>query len=987
MDVFRKHIKTCNSGNKQSIKCLDPSCKLLFRTHSQMVTHLEETHKIDLGINYFSFASIDEFFHWKQEEERNAYVMFVKDRGSTEVKAGTTHYYVCKFDVRARAHSVPKTPRKKFGGESLLNTDCPARMFVTVNTEGAVHVKYISKHNHELKFKHVKHYRWHEDTKNYINLLLEKEIPAKKVKEEIAPNGVDSISSHPVKEDFISTTQISKMNYEFKMKKRLNKNDAVSVQLLVQSLASKDKDSVLLYKPQGKPMEVGDPSVDNILSDPDLFVLGLQNDRQRQEMIKGCEKILVVDATHSTNIYDFYLVNLVVPDEYGVGYPVAHFLTNKVDTATMTAFYRAIKLKSSNLKVNSYITDDDPALYNSFADVFGPEPIHLLCKWHVKRSWKAQLHNKVKDQELRTLISKCLYLLIEEKNVESFSVMLEKFLSAFKGHCPDFCQYFSSYYCHRVEKWAMCFRNFDHGDTDTTMYCESLHNKIKTVYLGRKFNRRADDLVNIMLKLDDDIHLALLYKRLTEEPPLGKRHKENTRHMKGSLILDEDVILKGSEYLIKSQSRKDTHYTVNVISSVCTEPAVCYIKCDKSPCTHLCCHMYTCSCDDVNALCKHIHKVHSVIMIKNSSDNEDIDTPYDPLELTLNEITLFDPPPLENSSRNDNSLEKLLSSCKKQMSELQLILNNEQTHSLVPHVDKTLKLLVSECKGLISSATSFPPPPTMTQNSVPPNQKLKTQESQSLYRTTKKKGEWRKNHKLFTCDSEKTLIHSALIHTQNPKNFTKTIPSVEAVTESLFVEGPYEIKLYHVKSLDYHISAVDEKMLSQVVPDFQRGWLYDCVIYTHTIRISSHVPNVFIVDPCVSQCIQSAQRDSLRNINVSEFEKMFIPCNPTGDHWVLMVAYPLTKVIEFVDPRSNSIGSQYHQFIGHWVRALSKKLGTSASEWKVYVPKHTEQSDSHNCGVFVSWYVDQILNNLSINTELNTNAYRLNMYQVLMGSF
>ncbi|XP_072156029.1 uncharacterized protein [Bemisia tabaci] len=176
--------------------------------------------------------------------------------------------------------------------------------------------------------------------------------------------------------------------------------------------------------------------------------------------------------------------------------------------------------------------------------------------------------------------------------------------------------------------------NFDHGDTDTTMYCESLHNKIKTVYLGRKFNRRADDLVNIMLKLDDDIHLALLYKRLPEEPPLGKIHEENTRHMKGSLILDEDVsCLSGSEYLIKSQSQKDTRYTVHVISPVCTEPAVCYIKCDKTPCTHLRCHMYTPSCDDVNALCKHINEVHSVIMMKNNCcDNEDIHTPGDPLD-------------------------------------------------------------------------------------------------------------------------------------------------------------------------------------------------------------------------------------------------------------------------------------------------------------------------------------------------------------------
>lgn len=116
-------------------------------------------------------------------------------------------------------------------------------------------------------------------------------------------------------------------------------------------------------------------------------------------MLRGCKDILVIDATHSTNKYDFHLVNLIVPDEFGIGYPVGHFITNKVDTPTMTPCFRAIKDKCPDLNVNVFITDDDLALYNSVTNVF-PDAIHLLCTWHVKRAWKKNLREKVKDTAL-----------------------------------------------------------------------------------------------------------------------------------------------------------------------------------------------------------------------------------------------------------------------------------------------------------------------------------------------------------------------------------------------------------------------------------------------------------------------------------------------------------------------------------------------------------------------------------------------------------
>ena len=63
----------------------------------------------------------------------------------------------------------------------------------------------------------------------------------------------------------------------------------------------------------------------------DTFLLGLQTKEQSVVMNASCNKILCVDSTHCTNRYDFYLINLVAPDEFGRGYPVAHFITNRQD--------------------------------------------------------------------------------------------------------------------------------------------------------------------------------------------------------------------------------------------------------------------------------------------------------------------------------------------------------------------------------------------------------------------------------------------------------------------------------------------------------------------------------------------------------------------------------------------------------------------------------------------------------------------------------
>ena len=111
---------------------------------------------------------------------------------------------------------------------------------------------------------------------------------------------------------------------------------------------------------------------DEIDVNGDLFVLGIQTKEQRDMFIKGSQKILCIDATHSTNRYGFALVTLLVPDEFGKGYPEIK------------------KRCPPDFTSNACMTDDDNSGWNALTSVFG-EWRHLLCKWHIHRAWTRKL--------------------------------------------------------------------------------------------------------------------------------------------------------------------------------------------------------------------------------------------------------------------------------------------------------------------------------------------------------------------------------------------------------------------------------------------------------------------------------------------------------------------------------------------------------------------------------------------------------------------
>ncbi|GBM95118.1 hypothetical protein AVEN_46314-1 [Araneus ventricosus] len=412
------------------------------------------------------------------------------------------------------------------------------------------------------------------------------------------------------------------------------KDDSTSVVSVVECLRKEPYDPILIFKLQNSTTLYGPSDLDYLPTSQTSFALGFQTEHQRDMLVSNSDKVLRIDSTHKTNQHDFYLINLIVPDNYGKGCPVAHFITNYLDINTMICLFSSLKVKIPGLNVNCIMTDDDQNTFEAFNVVFGPNIRHLLCKWHVFRAWSRQLYAKVSNKQLVKEMKVRLKELLNVKERDAFEKLLAEFENIHFTKSPEFVDYFKKHYCNRVQLWSASYRNFPHASTETNNYCESFHNQLKTVYFQRKFNRRIDRLIRTVLDMETESYLSYKYKEINHMPfkTHSNRHIKD-RHAKSREIVDNGVIqLTSTSWLVRSQS-KEVEYSVTQINDICPSSDFCFIKCLEVSCMGLCSHLYQCNCQDLksNNLCKHIHKIHSQKMkgkITFQSDNFQVEESF-----------------------------------------------------------------------------------------------------------------------------------------------------------------------------------------------------------------------------------------------------------------------------------------------------------------------------------------------------------------------
>jgi len=261
----------------------------------------------------------------------------------------------------------------------------------------------------------------------------------------------------------------------------------------------------------------------------------IQTEFMRDMMRKHGAKIVCMDSTHGTNLYQFLLISILVIDEHGEGLPVAWAISNKEDTNVLTEYLSAVKERTENVTPKIFMSDDAEAFYNAWKNVFGSseETKRILCLFHIDRAWRKKLKELIKDKQEVGEVYHQLRALLTEREKGKFHVLLQQFASLMKVKHPSFFTYFSNTYAHRAPIWATCYRVGTIANTNR--HLEAFHRKLKVVYLNNKQNRRLGSLLHILLKIAHDT-IFEAFRKCEVGKVTHRKCEINRRHSKAEKI-------------------------------------------------------------------------------------------------------------------------------------------------------------------------------------------------------------------------------------------------------------------------------------------------------------------------------------------------------------------------------------------------------------------------------------------------------------------
>ncbi|KAK3924323.1 Methionyl-tRNA formyltransferase [Frankliniella fusca] len=666
---------------------------------------------------------------------------------------------------------------------------------VVITETGSVEVKYYPTHNHVLQVADLKHQPLNDATNSYIDKHIALGASPRKILKTLRGDKFARVNRNSsqklTRNDFINLKTLRERKRLMVAAKSLSANDAEAVKMLFERLVEEEYNPVLIYKPYKAELQHGPQSAINLPQE--VFMLGLQSKEQADMMRMASQTILIVDATHDMDQYGCKLLNVVGVDELNRGYPLAHLISSKMDEHTLKYFFEALRLRLPDLEINCVITDDDPALINSMNMGFQELIRHILCDWHFKRTMQAQLHSKVKETELEDQMFKELCVIIDLPQESEFKLTLKAFINKYENgkKTKSFVDYFKTYCLKKRMQWAKCYRRFPHGNVETTMYVESFHNILKTIYLKRKPNKRIETLVNLLLEVEEDYYTRRQTTICTVAPREQYFQYISERHLKGVNIPCDDVQEydeNGSKYwIIESQSIPGVQYKVFRNSDTCTQPGMCFFQCHATDChDNLCAHMYMCTCPDDILLCKHIHKVHSKFYTSQDNNlflSDEVQFHYNEEEQTSTTTTV--------NIRQEKEEADLL----KSLEELADHIKHDSVKQLLyPYLRSNMAGMLAQCRSVVNQAdreTTLPEMTATVQHSS--REKLKCQvpafQKKKMSKKTLRK-QMSRAPKLQERADIKTALLSAAASSTTSDSVDPVSSSVSVVKKSPNIYGP-----------------------------------------------------------------------------------------------------------------------------------------------------------------------------------------------------
>ncbi|KAI4470817.1 hypothetical protein MML48_1g12453 [Holotrichia oblita] len=375
---------------------------------------------------------------------------------------------------------------EKSGGTIKICGICPSKLIVKIDDNGGqVNVMFWKTHvGHDENYLRAKHLSTTE--KDMVVEKLKSRVPTDRILEDARKLKTQKLERINLLNKHDVTYLVNKYNIE----KRRDNNEMVAAALKVQEWNTGGKQFAFFLTAR---------------------FYELYNGRQTSKF--------PTDYLHSTNTKKIDLAVMLIKDDKNAGFPVAFFLSNRLDQQVQEVFLGALKEKlQQEINTEYFMSDDDPKYYNAWIKTMVSRPRRLLCTWHVVKNWNIQGKKKIKDANLKNQMKTEMKRILNETNKERFLQLTNAYLEKLqKANEVEFLNYLLTYYFHgdeRIEMWAHCHRK--NAGINTNMAIESFNNLLKTNQLKRKAKVTIEKLLDT---IEDLVDIKMWQRILNIERP------------------------------------------------------------------------------------------------------------------------------------------------------------------------------------------------------------------------------------------------------------------------------------------------------------------------------------------------------------------------------------------------------------------------------------------------------------------------------------
>ncbi|KAK6021654.1 hypothetical protein OSTOST_12669, partial [Ostertagia ostertagi] len=288
------------------------------------------------------------------------------------------------------------------------------------------------------------------------------------------------------------------------------------------------------------------------------------------------------------------------------------------------------------------VTDEAPCFFNGFHSVFPDSHAQLhYCRWHIGKTWERSA-NKYVELRVRTRVKRMMKDLLIIRDLSSFQHRFAELLVYLREEG-------------RTPTWGS-FSN-PNAIMDTTMISEHWHLRLKSEFLNRNANSRADYLVDLLIRAVEELSQSDQLKRSVRQCVVkARRRLANSSYRSQQSAICHRLALKKfrghSEKIKRLGNEKWEVYSKSAEIFVVRRIRDC--ECNDAenenvhcPLCGICPYSWSCSCKDNRAGISCVHR-HAIMLFHQLTNKR---TPL----RTLQTDAFPDPPPHEEAGPQEGS--------------------------------------------------------------------------------------------------------------------------------------------------------------------------------------------------------------------------------------------------------------------------------------------------------------------------------------------